>query len=99
MDYRSADGRAVSAAVGEVFVIEGTPGLGKSSLLDAARRLAKARSLRSTDARGHELERQFGYGVTATIIPPAAPAPRRSCDMFDTLEDVESFSGALAPLQ
>jgi predicted ATPase len=52
----AADGR------GAAVLLEGPAGIGKTSLLDAARRLADGR-LRVLEARGGELERDFAYGV------------------------------------
>ena len=77
---RAAGGR------GGLMVVEGPPGVGKSALLDRASALARERGLVVLRARGHELERAFGWGVARALIEasledapellagPAAPA-------------------------
>jgi ATP/maltotriose-dependent transcriptional regulator MalT len=63
-------------------VLDGPAGIGKTSLVAAARRLAADRGLRSLAARGGELERDFAYGVVRQLfeapVAAAAPATRQS---------------------
>ncbi|MGH2924033.1 MAG: ATP-binding protein, partial [Solirubrobacterales bacterium] len=56
---------AVTGAVageGEVVLIEGPAGIGKTLLLTQAQEAARARGMRVLAARGSELEREFSYG-------------------------------------
>ena len=58
-------------------MVEGPPGIGKSSLLAAARALA--RDLRVLSARGGELEREFPFGIVRQLLEPVVlGATRRS---------------------
>jgi DNA-binding CsgD family transcriptional regulator len=60
---------------GQVVIIEGPGGIGKTRLLEAARRLAKTNGLRVMGARAHELEREFPHGVVRQLYePPLAAA-------------------------
>ena len=67
---------------GAAVVLDGPAGIGKTSLVAAARRLAADRGLRSLAARGGELERDFAYGVVRQLfeapVAAAAPATRQS---------------------
>jgi DNA-binding CsgD family transcriptional regulator/tetratricopeptide (TPR) repeat protein len=49
-------------------VVEGPPGIGKSSLLAAAR--AAAQDLRVVSARGSELERELPFGIVRQLLEP-----------------------------
>jgi DNA-binding NarL/FixJ family response regulator len=63
--------RALDAAgdgVGSIVVFEGPPGIGKTSLLDAAADRATARGLRVQRARGRELESSFSFGVVRQLL-------------------------------
>ncbi len=59
------------AGAGGVLVIEGPPGIGKTTLVGAARRRAQERGLTVLGARGGELEGQFPYGVVRQLFEPA----------------------------
>jgi DNA-binding CsgD family transcriptional regulator len=64
----------VAAAVagrGQMLVVEGEAGIGKTALLDEAVRTARERGLRVLHARGGELERESGYGVVRQLFEPA----------------------------
>ena len=67
---------------GAAVLLDGPAGIGKTSLVAAARRLAADRDLRSLAARGGELERDFAYGVVRQLfeapVAAAAPATRQS---------------------
>jgi DNA-binding CsgD family transcriptional regulator len=52
-------------------LIAGPPGIGKTSLLGEARRLAESEGIRILAARGSELEREFAYGVVRQLFEPA----------------------------
>src|SRR3981081_2820806 len=70
-------GAAVSGR-GELAVVEGPAGIGKTALISAARESAAAAGLRVLSARGGELESEFGFGVARQLLEPvgrAAPAP------------------------
>jgi DNA-binding CsgD family transcriptional regulator len=60
-------GRA-SAGTGGLALIEGTPGLGKSRLLAAARNAARERGMRVLEARGTVLEREFVFGIVRQLF-------------------------------
>ena len=71
---------AVGAGAGRVLVIEGPAGIGKSSLLSAAR--AAGSGMRVASARCSELEREFPLGVARQLLEPvladAAAEERRT---------------------
>jgi DNA-binding CsgD family transcriptional regulator len=53
-----------------LVVVEGPPGAGKTSLLDAARATASAAGLTVRQARGSEFEREFPYGIVRQLFEP-----------------------------
>ncbi|HEY1568322.1 MAG TPA: AAA family ATPase [Solirubrobacteraceae bacterium] len=53
---------------GEVVVIEGVAGVGKTSLLDLADALSAAAGMRVLRARGSELDRAFGFGLVRGLL-------------------------------
>ncbi|HEX2028573.1 MAG TPA: AAA family ATPase [Nitriliruptorales bacterium] len=53
---------------GGVAVVEGNPGIGKTSLLKATTRSAHGRGFRVLRARGGEFETAFSYGVTRQLF-------------------------------
>ncbi len=59
---------------GSLVVIEGHAGLGKSQLLAAARGFAKGTGVRVLGAAGHELERDFPFGVALQLLEPTLAA-------------------------
>jgi DNA-binding CsgD family transcriptional regulator len=59
---RAAGGR------GGCVLFEGPAGVGKSALLERAAGLARERGLVVLRARGHELERAFGWGVARALL-------------------------------
>lgn len=72
---RAADG------VGSAAAVWGPAGIGKTSVLAAAREVAQRRGVRVLRARGAELEREFGFGVVRQLFEPllaAAPAGERA---------------------
>ena len=62
---------AGSRGAGQLAVVEGTAGIGKTCLLAAARAVAQRCGLRVLGARGSELEREFAYGVVRQLFEPA----------------------------
>jgi DNA-binding CsgD family transcriptional regulator len=69
------------AGRGGALLIWGPAGIGKSSLLTAARADAAGAGVRVLWARGGELEREFGFGVARQLFEPvlaAAPAAERA---------------------
>src|ERR687891_1008652 len=58
----------LSSDKGQLLVIEGPPGIGKTSLLVEARALAREAGLEVLSARGSELEREFSYGVVRQLF-------------------------------
>ena len=66
-----------SAGGGACIVVEGPAGIGKSALVDAARRSACARGMTVLAARADELEADFSYGVVRQLLErPAGDDPR-----------------------
>jgi DNA-binding CsgD family transcriptional regulator len=57
-----------AAGSGVVLTIEGAAGIGKSRLLDEARRTAQALGIASLRARGDELERAHPFGVVSSLF-------------------------------
>jgi DNA-binding CsgD family transcriptional regulator len=53
---------------GGLVLVEGPPGVGKSALLDEAAACARGRGLTVLRARGHELERDFAWGVVRSLF-------------------------------
>jgi DNA-binding CsgD family transcriptional regulator len=66
--------------VGRVLLLEGAAGVGKTSLLDAARKGALVAGMRVLRAQGGELERGFAFGAVRQLFEPwvttAGPAER-----------------------
>jgi DNA-binding CsgD family transcriptional regulator len=55
---------------GQLFVVEGPAGIGKTSILAAARSHADAAGMDVLHARASELERTFSYGVVRQLFEP-----------------------------
>ncbi|TDC41146.1 LuxR family transcriptional regulator [Micromonospora sp. KC213] len=76
-------GRAFTTAAhgrGAAVLVEGPAGIGKSTLMEVARRAATATGLRVLSARGSQLEQEFGYGVVRQLVEPVlytAPTAER----------------------
>ena len=60
-----------AAGSGRIVVIEGAPGIGKSSLLDEAAELAEAARMAVLRARGGVMEREFALGVVIQVLAPS----------------------------
>jgi hypothetical protein len=57
-----------AAGAGQVLLVEGPAGIGKTALADAARAFAARAGLTPLRARGTELERAFGFGVVRQLL-------------------------------
>jgi len=57
-----------AAGHGGAVLVEAAPGLGKSALLAHTAQLAREAGLDVIRARGHELEREFGWGVARSLL-------------------------------
>ncbi len=71
--------RAVEGS-GELILVEGPAGIGKTSLLEAARAMAEEHEMRALAARATELEREFPFGAVRQLLEPPlreASAARR----------------------
>ena len=66
--------RSAGAGSGIAVVIEGEPGIGKTSLLAAARERAAASGIAALRARGAELESGFPFGVLRQCLAPVVTA-------------------------
>ena len=62
--------RISAAGSGRIVVIEGAPGIGKSSLLDEAAEFAEAERMAVLRARGGVMEREFALGVVIQLLAP-----------------------------
>jgi len=75
----SAIARAVGGT-GELVLVEGPAGIGKTSLLRATRDAAADRGMPALTARATELEREFPFGAVRQLLEPplrSAPPGRR----------------------
>lgn len=65
---------------GDLLLVEGPAGIGKSALLAAAGAMARAREISVLSARSTELEREFPFGAIRQLLEPplrsASPALR-----------------------
>lgn len=60
----------VGGGEGQLLLIEGPPGIGKTRLLREIRDLARDQGLRTQTARGSELERQSPFNVVRDLLEP-----------------------------
>jgi DNA-binding CsgD family transcriptional regulator/predicted negative regulator of RcsB-dependent stress response len=67
-----------SQGAGRLIVVEGTAGIGKTSLVTAARAEAQRAGMRVLTARGLDLEREFAYGVVRQLFEPTLAAANES---------------------
>ena len=63
---------------GQILLIEGLAGIGKTRLLQEAGAIASSRGFAVLAARGGELERDFGFGIVRQLLEPvlARAGPR-----------------------
>jgi DNA-binding CsgD family transcriptional regulator/tetratricopeptide (TPR) repeat protein len=59
---------------GRIGLIEGAPGIGKTSLVAVAARLAAEAGMRCLSARGSPMERAFPFGVVRQLFDPVLTA-------------------------
>ena len=78
---------AVRARAGGMLLIEGPAGIGKTSLLEAAARIATGSGASVMRARGGELERSFSFGVVRQLLETPVSA-------LDPAERARVLSGA-----
>ena len=81
---------AAARGHGGLVLVEGPPGVGKSALLERAAGMARERGLAVLRARGHELERAFGWGVARSLLEARLAGVRRR-------EREELLAGPAAP--
>ena len=60
--------RIAGAGEGRMVVVEGPPGIGKSGILQATHDAAVGAGIQVLAARGHALEREFGFGVARQLF-------------------------------
>jgi DNA-binding CsgD family transcriptional regulator/tetratricopeptide (TPR) repeat protein len=82
-----------AASSGGAVVFEGPAGIGKSSLLAAARSAA-APELRVLSARGGELERELPFGIVRQLLEPLVVA----CDAEDRKALLAGAAGLAKPV-
>ncbi|HST43443.1 MAG TPA: AAA family ATPase, partial [Conexibacter sp.] len=80
---------AATLGAGALALVEGPPGVGKTALLRHLRERAAARGLRTLQAVGGELEREFAFGIVRQLFEPAVLAA-------DPQERERLLSGAAA---
>ena len=76
---------------GRVGLIEGPPGIGKTTLITAARQLAAQAGMRGLSARGSPMERAFPFGVVRQLFESVLAA--------DAGEHHEIFAGPAARVE
>ena len=59
---------ALERASGDVLIIQGAAGIGKSTLLRGVCELATERGMQKLTARASELEHDFGFGVVRQLL-------------------------------
>ena len=81
---------------GTLVYVEGAPGIGKTSLLQAAAGLAGEMGLNVLTARGAQLEQPFAFGIARQLFEPALRSP--SADRRRALEGVAQLAEPLIDL-
>lgn len=80
---------------GGVLLVEGAAGIGKTSLLMEAARLARDRGYRVMLARGAELEREFAYGAVRQLYEPLLGESRLARENADVAAVLFDSAGAV----
>ena len=75
---------ATAAGNGNFVAIEGSAGVGKTSLLAETRQIATGAGLRVLGARCSELEQEFAFGVVRQLFEPllAAASSEERAELF-----------------
>lgn len=79
----------VREGAGQLVVLQGPAGIGKTRLLTVSRAEAEQAGMRVLAARGSELEREFAYGLVRQLFEPVLASA-------STAERAELLSGAAA---
>jgi DNA-binding CsgD family transcriptional regulator len=61
---------AAGSGRGSLMIVDGFPGIGKTSLIEAARRRASDAGFRVLRARGGQLEQEFAFGLVRQLFEP-----------------------------
>jgi DNA-binding CsgD family transcriptional regulator len=83
---------AARGGVGGLVVVEGAPGLGKTSLLRAAVSEGRQRGFEVARARGAELEREWPFGIARQLLEPVL----RPCSADEQAELLDGAAGLAA---
>jgi DNA-binding CsgD family transcriptional regulator len=78
---------AAAQGAGQIVVVEGAPGMGKTRLLAATRAAAHRAGLLVLEGRGVQLEHGFAFGVARQMLEPATAG-------LDEDERAQVFAGA-----
>lgn len=81
---------------GRLVILEGSPGVGKTRLLEAARESARAAGMAVLSARGTELEREFPFGAARQLFEEVL-ANAGEADRAVLLAGSATFAAALFP--
>jgi DNA-binding CsgD family transcriptional regulator len=73
---------AARSGTGSTLLIEGPPGIGKTSLLASARSTAARDAMRVLHARGSQLEREYAMGLVRQAFEPAIRAEADADRLF-----------------
>jgi DNA-binding CsgD family transcriptional regulator len=83
---------AARAGEGGLVVLEGAPGMGKTSVLRAAALEAQRRGFEVARARGAELERAWSFGIARQLLEPVL----RRCSADERAELLDGAAGLAA---
>ncbi len=61
---------AAQGGRGSLMIVDGSAGIGKTSLIEAGRRRASATGFRVLTARGGQLEQEFAFGLVRQLFEP-----------------------------
>ena len=74
--------QSVAGGQGQLLLVEGSPGIGKTRVMRAIRELARERGAQTLWVRGSELEQQSPFNVVRSLLEPAVaradPAERET---------------------
>jgi len=85
---------AAAGGAGGVLLVEGSAGIGKTTLALAAVQEARSRRVHPLRAAGRELEREFAYGIVRQLFDPVL----RAAEPADRERLLEGAGGAAAAL-